>query len=66
MLGDKYIAIDMGSYSTKVILATKKGKKISVLNSFTYKTPKGMLSDGEIVDNAKVKEELEFQLKKIK
>ncbi|MCD5415313.1 MAG: pilus assembly protein PilM [Clostridiales bacterium] len=66
MLGDKYIAIDMGSYSTKVILATKKGKKISVLNSITYKTPKGTVSDGGIIDSTKVKEELEFQLKKNK
>ncbi|MGV8145077.1 MAG: pilus assembly protein PilM [Alkaliphilus sp.] len=66
MLGDKYISVDMGTHTTKVIWAVKKGKKVSVLKHFAYKTPKGAISDGAIVSFEKVKAELQIQLGKQK
>lgn len=59
---DKYLAIDVGSYSIKFVVGRYKNDMLTVYDAFTKLTPAGCFEQEKIVDFDKLKETIKTTL----
>lgn len=66
MFSNKVVSIDIGSYSTKIIVGKLQNKTVLVEKAFTFETPTGTFEDGVILDLDKIKQVINTYLNKEK
>lgn len=61
-MANKRLNIEIGERLTKVCLAKQQGKGVQAIENFTFNTPEGCVTDGEIVNANELAEVLKAQL----
>ncbi|RKD27897.1 type IV pilus assembly protein PilM [Caminicella sporogenes DSM 14501] len=66
MFSNKVISLDIGSYSTKIVVGKFQNKVVYIEKAFSFETPSGTYEDGIILDTDSIKNVIDNYIKKEK